>query len=100
MQAALVANEKASTAAALSAKIASDKQRPLLLLSHLDFGDMGLADFNAKLQSPKIEAIVTNFGGSIAISRAHVLTIVCAEMLPSVECLWGGSHDSIPRCVR
>jgi len=85
MEAALNATEKAANAAAATAKLESDKRRPLLLLSELGFGDMGVADFGAMLQSPKIKAVVVNYGGTVAIPKSQSMTILCADRLPKPE---------------
>jgi len=62
--------------------VAIGVQIPRLLLSHLDFGDMGAADFDAKLQSPKIDARVTNYGSTFAVPKFQSMEIVCATSLP------------------
>jgi hypothetical protein len=85
MEAALNATEKAANAAAATAKLESDRRRPLLLLSELGFGDMGAADFSAMLQSPKIKAVVVNYGGTVAIPKSQSMTILCAARLPKPE---------------
>jgi hypothetical protein len=76
------ATEKAANAAELSAKAAMGVALPNLILSHLDFGKMGVADFDAKLQSPNIIARLTNHGTTFAIPKVQALEIICAELLP------------------
>jgi hypothetical protein len=53
-----------------------------LLPSHLNFGDMGVADLRAKIQSPKIEARVRNYGNTFAVPKFQSLKIICANTLP------------------
>jgi len=62
--------------------VAIGVQIPRLLLSHLDFGDVGAADLDAKLQSPKIDARVRNYGNTFAIPKFQAMEIVCVDSLP------------------
>jgi hypothetical protein len=62
--------------------VAIGVQIPRLLMSHLDFGDMGVADFDAKLQSPRIDARVMNYGNTFAVPKFQSMEIICVDSLP------------------
>jgi hypothetical protein len=82
MQSSLEATQKAAEAAELSANAAIGVELPKLLLSSLEFGDTGAADFDAILQSPNIRAVVKNYGRTFAAIKYQSLVIVCAKSLP------------------
>jgi hypothetical protein len=81
---ATAATEKAANAADLSAKAAMGVALPNLILSHLDFGAMGAADFDARLQAPKIDVQMVNYGKTFAIRTHQSMEIVCIDVLPEV----------------
>jgi hypothetical protein len=88
----LKATEKAANAAALSANAAMGVARGSLILTHLDFADMGTASFDAKLQCPKIAVQFVNYGQTFAIPKIQCLEIVCTDVLPK-----DAAYDNIVR---
>ena len=76
-----VAKESAS-AAMLQARAVIDMELPKIILSRVDLGDTGAASLASRLQSPKIEVSVTNYGKTPAFLLGQAIEIEVCALLP------------------
>jgi hypothetical protein len=75
--------KKAADAATLNANAFIGMERPYLRLYHLDFGDMGAAGLPAKLQYPKIDISIRNYGRTPAFLVEKAVEFLFQESLPN-----------------
>jgi hypothetical protein len=81
---AALAAKKSAHAANLSAKAAIGVELPKVFLSECRFGDMGAASWAAKLQRPKLEMAVSNYGRTPAFAIEHSINFICAITPPEI----------------
>jgi hypothetical protein len=53
---------------------------PHLMLYALDFGSMGVSNFEAKLQRPRIKMTLKNYGQTPAFLKSYAIQITCQGM--------------------
>ncbi|MGO9232728.1 MAG: hypothetical protein ACLP4V_01045 [Methylocella sp.] len=92
-----VAKESAS-AAMLHARAAIGLELPKIILSRVDFGDTGAASLASRLQSPKIEISVTNYGKTPAFLLGQAIEIEVGALLPP-EPVYPGAVDLPPETI-
>ena len=66
----------------LSAKASIGVETSKLMLVHLDFADMGLANWEARLQNPKVFVSVKNYGRTPAFVDSQAVEIHWGPTLP------------------
>jgi hypothetical protein len=82
MKASIAVAKEAADAAMLQARAAIGVELPRLILTKLDFGDMGAAGLASRLQLPKIEITVTNYGRTPAFLLGQAGEIEICPVLP------------------
>ncbi len=92
-----VAKESAS-AAMLHARAAIGLELPKIIVSRVDFGDTGAASLASRLQSPKIEILVTNYGKTPAFLLGQAIEIEVGALLPP-EPVYPSAIDLPPETI-
>ena len=92
-----VAKESAS-AAMLHARAAIGLELPKIILSRVDFSDAGAASLASRLQSPKIEISVTNYGKTPAFLLGQAIEIEVGALLPP-EPVYPSAVDLPPETI-
>ena len=92
-----VAKESAS-AAMLHARAAIGLELPKIILSRVDFADTGAASLASRLQSPKIEISVTNYGKTPAFLLGQAIEIEVGALLPP-EPVYPSAVDLPPETI-
>ena len=92
-----VAKESAS-AAMLHARAAIGLELPKIIVSRVDFADTGAASLASRLQSPKIEIAVTNYGKTPAFLLGQAIEIEVGALLPP-EPVYPSAVDLPPETI-
>ena len=98
MKDSIAAAKESANAAVLQARAAIGVELPKIILSRADFGDTGAASLASRLQSPKIEISVTNYGKTPAFLLRQAIEIEICALLPAKP-VYPSAFDLPPETV-
>jgi hypothetical protein len=98
MKDSIAAAKESANAAVLQARAAIGVELPKIILSRVHFGDTGAASLASRLQSPKIEISVTNYGKTPAFLLRQAIEIEVCALLPAKP-VYPSAFDLPPETV-